>query len=60
MRYELSDHEWSVIRPMLPNKPRGIPRVGRPAHSQRHFLGLALRRPMARPARQLWSHYDLL
>jgi transposase len=27
MRYELSDHEWSVIRPMLPNKPRGIPRV---------------------------------
>ena len=27
MRYELSDYEWSVIRPMLPNKPRGIPRV---------------------------------
>jgi len=28
MRYELSDYEWSLIRPMLPNKPRGIPRVG--------------------------------
>jgi transposase len=28
MRYELSDYEWSVIRPMLPNKPRGVPRVG--------------------------------
>ena len=27
MRYELSDYEWSIIRPMLPNKPRGIPRV---------------------------------
>jgi len=27
MRYELSDYEWSVIRPMLPNKPRDIPRV---------------------------------
>jgi transposase len=27
MRYELSDHEWTVIRPILPNKPRGIPRV---------------------------------
>lgn len=27
MRYELSDNEWSVIRTMLPNKPRGIPRV---------------------------------
>ena len=27
MRYEPSDYEWSVIRPMLPNKPRGVPRV---------------------------------
>jgi transposase len=22
MRYELTDHEWTAIRPMLPNKPR--------------------------------------
>jgi len=22
MRYELTDHEWAAIRPMLPNKPR--------------------------------------
>ncbi len=27
MRYELSEHEWGIIRPMLPNKPRGVPRV---------------------------------
>jgi transposase len=27
MRYEITDHEWSAIRPMLPNKPRGVPRV---------------------------------
>jgi transposase len=27
MRYELTDHEWVAIRPMLPNKPRGVPRV---------------------------------
>ena len=27
MRYELSDHEWSVIRMMLPTKSRGKPRV---------------------------------
>ena len=27
MRYELTDYEWGVIRPMLPNKPRGAPRV---------------------------------
>jgi transposase len=26
-RYELSDFEWSVIQPLLPNKPRGVPRV---------------------------------
>jgi len=27
MRYELTDHEWKAIKPMLPNKPRGVPRV---------------------------------
>jgi transposase len=27
MRYELTDHEWAATRPMLPNKPRGVPRV---------------------------------
>jgi transposase len=27
MRYELTDFEWSAIRPFLPNKPRGVPRV---------------------------------
>ncbi len=27
MRYELTDHEWTAIRPMPPNKPRGVPRV---------------------------------
>lgn len=26
-RYELIDHEWSVVGPLLPNKPRGVPRV---------------------------------
>ena len=27
MRYELTEGEWGVIKPMLPNKPRGVPRV---------------------------------
>ena len=27
MRYELTDHKWAVIKPMLPNKPRGVARV---------------------------------
>lgn len=27
MRYALADHEWAAIRPMLPNKPCGVPPV---------------------------------
>jgi transposase len=27
MRYELSDNDWTAIKPMLPNKPRGFRRV---------------------------------
>ena len=26
-RFELTDLEWSVIEPLLPNTPRGVPRV---------------------------------
>jgi transposase len=26
-RYELTDGEWSILEPLLPNKPRGVPRV---------------------------------
>ena len=26
-RYEITDFEWSVIQPLLPNKPRGVARV---------------------------------
>ena len=25
-RFELTDAEWSIIAPLLPNKPRGVPR----------------------------------
>ena len=25
--YELTDLDWSAIKPVLPNKPRGVPRV---------------------------------
>jgi transposase len=27
MRYKLTDDEWAAIKPFLPNKPRGVPRV---------------------------------
>jgi transposase len=33
MRYEPSDCEWGIIKPMLPNKPRGVPR----ANDRRHI-----------------------
>ncbi len=26
-RFDLTDFEWSIIAPLLPNKPRGVPRV---------------------------------
>ena len=27
MRYELNDFDWAAIKPLLPNKPRRVPRV---------------------------------
>ena len=27
MRHELTDYEWAAIKPFLPNKPRGVPRI---------------------------------
>jgi hypothetical protein len=32
MRYELTDYEWVAIKPMLPHKPRGVPRVRAGTH----------------------------
>ncbi len=26
-RYERTDYEWSILSPLLPNKPRGVARV---------------------------------
>ena len=41
MRYELTDHEWAAIKPMLPNKPR-CPTCERPPCPELHLLGLAI------------------
>lgn len=38
MRYELSDYEWSVIKPMLPNKLRGMTAASANYHA---FIKLA-------------------
>ena len=26
-RFDLTDFEWAIIQPLLPNKPRGVPRT---------------------------------
>jgi transposase len=58
MRYELTDHEWAAIKPMLPNKPRGVPRVN--DRRVLNGLGLAIRRTVARSAAGAWPLYHLL
>jgi transposase len=40
MRYELRDHEWTAIKPMLPNKPRGVRRV----NDRRMLNGMPIRK----------------
>ena len=54
MRYELSDYEWTAIKPMLPNKPRGVRCVTTVACSMASFgfcvqvrRGATRQRPMA-------------
>ena len=39
MRYELTDYEWAAVRSMLPNKPRGAPRVDDRCFPQWHLFG---------------------
>ena len=39
MRYELTE---AAIKPMLPNKPRGVPRVNDRRVLNGHLLGLAI------------------
>ncbi len=60
MRYELTDHEWAAIRPMLPNKPRGVPRV----NDRRVLNGIIWVLQSGAPWRDLpdifWSVHHLL
>jgi transposase len=60
MRYELTDSEWTAIRPLLPNKPRGVPKGQRPTCPQRDLLDIAVRRTMARSPGELRALHDLL
>ena len=59
-RYELTDFEWSIIQPLLPNKPRGVPR----ANDRRVLNGIYWRlrtgSPLGRYSRALRAGDDLL
>jgi transposase len=56
MRYELSEYEWSGIKPMRPNKPRGVPHL-----DDRRVLNgiLWVQRlgAVARSAGELWTYW---
>ena len=60
MRYELTDDEWAAIQPILPNKPRDVPRVNDRRVLNGIFWGLAVWGTMARPAGQLRPIHNLL
>ncbi len=53
-RFDLTDFEWSIIQPLLPNKQRGVPRVG----DRRVINGILWRfrtAPLGRRSRSIWS-----
>jgi hypothetical protein len=55
MRYELADYEWVAIKPMLPNKPRGVPRANDRRVLNRIFCGLVMS-PRPNVALELEGH----
>ena len=60
MQYELTDFDRAAIRPFLPNKPRGVPRVNVRSVLNGILWILRSGAPVARCAGELWSLYDLL
>ena len=52
MRYELTDHEWAAIKPMLPSKPRGVARVNDRRVLNGTRVGLGAERALATELRQ--------
>ena len=52
-RYDLTDFAWSVIEPLLPNKPRGVPRLD----DRCVLIGIMWVLRSASPWRDLWECY---
>lgn len=59
-RHDLSEREWAIIAPLLPNKPRGVARVDDRRVISGIFYILRTGAPLARFARALWSADDRL
>jgi transposase len=51
VRYELSDFEWAAIKPLLPNKSRGVRRVNDRRVLNGIFWVLRSGAPWRQPAR---------
>ena len=54
-RYEITDFEWSIIAPLLPNKPRGVPR----ADDRKVLNGIYWRLRTGSPWADIPEHYGL-
>ena len=54
-RHELTDEEWAMIQPLLPNKPRGVPRVD----DRRVLNGILWRFRTGAPWRDIPERYGL-
>jgi len=59
-RYELTDQEWVIIEPLLPNKQPGVLRVDDRRVLNGIFLALSHRVTLVRDAGAVWSLDDLL
>ena len=55
-RYELTDGEWLIIGPLLPNRPRGVPRVD----DRRVLNGILWRFRTGSPWAEIPERYGLL
>ena len=52
-RFDLSDTEWQIVEPLLPNKPRGVPRTD----DRRVLNGIFYRLRTGSPWRDLPERY---
>jgi hypothetical protein len=58
-RFDLTDFEWSVIQPLLPNKSRGVPRIDDRRVLNGIFWRLRTGAPWGGHSGALWSAHDL-